>query len=106
MVEFIGIAHKLRLIEEVICFEYGAGTRELANSHCTIADLRLLVKQVDVALNHAGREKVLKMATTKMNHPQLANVVIKVVQECQLCQEYKGRTITQFPLERRTAKYP
>ena len=30
VIEFVGIAHKLRLIEEVvICFEYGAGTREV-----------------------------------------------------------------------------
>ena len=38
-------------------------------------------------------------------HPQLAKAVIKVVQECQLCQEYKGRTINKFPLERWVAKY-
>ena len=49
---------------------------------------------------------MLKMARTKMYHPQLAKAVIKIVQECKLCQEYKGRTITKFPLEQRMAKYP
>ena len=59
-----------------------------------------------VALNHAGCDKVLKMARAEIYHPQLTNAVIKIIQECKLCQEYKGRTITKFPLERRMAKYP
>ena len=41
-----------------------------------------------------------------MYHQQLSNAVIKIVQECKVRQEYKGRTITKFPLERRMAKYP
>ena len=106
VVEFVSIAHKLCLIEEVICFKYGAGTRELAVPIVPLADLHLLVKQVHVTLNHTGCNKMLKMARTKMYHPQLANAAIKIVQECKLCQEYKGQTITQFSLERRIEKYP
>ena len=70
--------------QDVICFEYGAGTQELAVAIVPLADLSLLVKQVHVALNHAGCDKVLKMAKTKMYHQQLTNAVIKIVQECKL----------------------
>ena len=80
--------------------------RELAVPIVRLTDLRMLIKQVHVTLNHVGRDKVLKMARTKMYHPHLANAVIKIVQECKLCQEYKGLTVTKFPLERRMAKYP
>ena len=100
------IEFKLRLIEDVICFEYGAGKGELAVPIVSFTDLRMLVKQVHVTLNHATRNKVLKMARPKMYHQQLSNAVIKIVQECKVRQEYKGRTITKFPLERRMAKYP
>ena len=64
-IEFVVIAHKLRLIEDEICFNCGAGTRELAVPIVLLADLHLLVKQVHVALNHAGHDKVLKMAEQK-----------------------------------------
>ena len=106
VVEFIGIAHKLLLVEDVIFFEYGVGVRELAVPIVPLGDLPTLVKQLHIALDHAGRDKLLKVARTKIYHPKLAKAVIKVVQECQLCQVYKGRTINKFLFERRVAKYP
>ena len=106
VVEFIGIAHHLLLVEDVIYFEYGGSLRELAVPIVPLGDLPTLVKQLHIVLAHAGHDKLLKVARTKIYHPQLANTVIKVVQECRLCQESKGCTINKFPLERHVAKHP
>ena len=48
VVEFIGIAHHLLLVEDVICFEYGAGVRELAVPIVPLGDLPTLVKQLHI----------------------------------------------------------
>ena len=44
VVEFVGTAHKLCPIEDIICFKYGAGTWELAVPIVPLTDLHLLVK--------------------------------------------------------------
>ena len=73
-----------------ICFEYGAGVRELAVPIVPLGDLPTLVKQLHIALDHAGRDKLLKVARTKNYHPQLAKAVIKVVQSANFVRSTRG----------------
>ena len=63
-------------------------------------DLKLLVQQVHSSLGHAGRDTVLKMARTQFHHHKLSRMVIQVVCDRTLFQQYKGRLITKFPFEK------
>lgn len=46
------------------------------------------------------------MAKSHFYHPDLTKLVAVIVQQCKICQQYKGCTVQPYPVERRIAERP
>ena len=104
--EFGHVVDQLVMNDGMLCYKRENADGIILVPVAPLESVRSLCKQMHEVLGHAGREKVLKMIKNYFFHPRIYRMVIQIIQECSLCQEFKGRTVHEYPLEQRVAERP
>ena len=68
--------------------------------------LETLASELHEVASHAGKNKVIKIMTSKFFHPHMSRAIVEIVRNCQVCQFHKGNPVNKFPLLKRNPEKP